>query len=73
MIHNDVELQDTQERIAFFPRLVANMRQVERLENFKYIASKRGIQETAVRRLSFYRGYMREPTKAKPCTSSLLC
>ena len=39
MIHNDVELQGTQERIAFFTRLVANMRQVEKPENFKYMAS----------------------------------
>jgi len=39
MIQNDVELQGTQERIAFFCRLVANMRQVEKPENFKYMAS----------------------------------
>lgn len=39
MIHNDVELQGTQERIAFFCRLVAHMRQVEKPENFKYMAS----------------------------------
>lgn len=39
MIHNDAELQGTQERIAFFSRLVANMRRVEKPENFKYMAS----------------------------------
>lgn len=39
MIQNDTELQGTQERIAFFSRLVANMRQVEKPENFKYMAS----------------------------------
>ena len=39
MIHNEVELQGTQERLAFFSRLVANMRQVEKPENFKYMAS----------------------------------
>lgn len=39
MIHNDAELQGTQERIAFFTRLVANMRQVETPGNFKYMAS----------------------------------
>lgn len=39
MIHNDTELQGTQERIAFFSRLVANMSQVEKPENFKYMAS----------------------------------
>ena len=39
MIHNDAELQGTQERIAFFSRLVANMRQVEKPENFKYMTS----------------------------------
>lgn len=39
MIHNDAELQGTQERIAFFSRLVAKMRQVEKPENFKYMAS----------------------------------
>ena len=39
MIQNDTELQGTQERIAFFSCLVANMRQVEKPENFKYMAS----------------------------------
>ena len=39
MIYNEVELQGTQERLAFFSRLVANMRQVEKPENFKYMAS----------------------------------
>lgn len=39
MIHNDAELQGAQERIAFFSHLVANMRQVEKPENFKYMAS----------------------------------
>src|SRR5918997_279793 len=39
LIANDVELECTQERIAFFSRLVANMHQVEKPENFKYIAS----------------------------------
>jgi hypothetical protein len=39
MIQNDTELQGTQERITFFSRLVANMRQVEKPENFKYMAS----------------------------------
>lgn len=39
MIHNDAELQGTQERTAFFSCLVANMRQVEKPENFKYMAS----------------------------------
>ena len=33
------ELQGTQERIAFFCRLVAHMRQVESLANFRYMAS----------------------------------
>ena len=39
MIHNDQELQGTQERIAFFCRLVAHMRQVESPANFRYMAS----------------------------------
>ena len=39
MIHNDVELQGTQERIAYFCRLVAHMRTIESLENFKSMAS----------------------------------
>jgi hypothetical protein len=39
MIRNDVELKGTQERIAFFILLVANMRQVETPESFKYMAS----------------------------------
>jgi hypothetical protein len=39
MIQNDVELQCTQERIAFFCRLVANMRRVESPESFKLMAS----------------------------------
>ncbi len=39
MIHNDAKLQGTQERLVFFSRLVAKMRQVEKPENFKYMAS----------------------------------
>ena len=39
MIHNDQELQGTQERIAFFCRLVAHMRQVESPADFRYMAS----------------------------------
>jgi hypothetical protein len=39
MIQNDVELECTQERIAYFSRLVANMRKVETPENFRYMAS----------------------------------
>jgi hypothetical protein len=39
MIHNDKELQGTQERIAYFCQLVAHMRQRESASNFKYMAS----------------------------------
>ena len=39
MIHSDAELQGTQERIAFFSRLVANMRHVEKPEHCKYMTS----------------------------------
>lgn len=39
MIQNDTELQGTQERIAFFSRVVANMRHSEKPENFPYMAS----------------------------------
>lgn len=39
MIQNDVELQGTQERIAYFCRLVAHLRQLESPENFRYMAS----------------------------------
>ena len=39
MIHNDQELQCTQERIVFFCRLVAHMRQIESPANFRYMAS----------------------------------
>ena len=39
MIQNDQELQCTQERMAFFCRLVAHMRQVESPANFRYMAS----------------------------------
>ena len=39
MIHNDQELQCTQERMAFFCRLVAHMRQVESPANFRSMAS----------------------------------
>jgi hypothetical protein len=39
MIQNDQELQGTQERIAFFCRLVAHMRQAESPTNFHYMAS----------------------------------
>lgn len=39
MIHNDLELEGMQERIAFFSKLVANMRKVESPENFSFMAS----------------------------------
>ncbi|MDX2043641.1 MAG: hypothetical protein SF097_20665 [Acidobacteriota bacterium] len=39
MIQNDLELAGTQERIAFFCRIVANMRKVESQKNFPYMAS----------------------------------
>ncbi len=39
MIQNDLELEGTQERIAFFCRLVANIRKVESAENFPLMAS----------------------------------
>jgi len=39
MIKNDLELEGTQERIAFFCRIVANMRKVESPKNFPYMAS----------------------------------
>jgi SRSO17 transposase len=39
MIQNDTELQETQERIAYFCQLVAHMRQRESAANFKYMAS----------------------------------
>ena len=39
MIQNDQELQCTQERMAFFCRLVAHMRQVESPANFRSMAS----------------------------------
>ena len=39
MIQNDQELQCTQERMAFFCRFVAHMRQVESPANFRYMAS----------------------------------
>jgi len=39
MIHNDQELQCTQERMAFFCCIVAHMRQVESPANFRSMAS----------------------------------
>ncbi len=39
MIQNDLELEGTQERLAFFCRLVANIRKVESAENFPLMAS----------------------------------
>jgi hypothetical protein len=39
MIQNDQELACTQERIAFFCRLVANMRKVESPDNFRLYAN----------------------------------
>jgi len=39
MIQNDQELEGMQERIAFFCRLVANIRKVESADNFPFMAS----------------------------------
>ena len=38
MIQNDAELEGTQARIAYFSRLVANMRKVESPESFRLMA-----------------------------------
>lgn len=39
VIQNNVEFEGTQKRIAYFSRLVANMRKVESPENFPCLAS----------------------------------
>jgi hypothetical protein len=67
MIHNDVELGCTQERIAFFARLVANMRQVEKPENFKYMASGylAEIEKMHVEVMKYLRRHASEPEPAK--------
>jgi len=67
MIHNDAELQDTQERIAFFSRLVANMRQVEKPENFKYMASEylAEIEKMHAEVMAYLRCHASEPAPAE--------
>ena len=67
MIHNDVELQGTQERIAFFTRLVANMRQVEKPENFKYMASGylAEIDKMHTEVMAYLRRHASEPAPAE--------
>jgi hypothetical protein len=67
MIQNDVELECTQERIAFFARLVANMRQVEKPENFKYMASGylAEIEKMHTEVLGYLRRHSSEPEPAK--------
>ncbi len=39
MIQNDTELQGTQERIAYFCSIVANLRKTETPQNFPFMAS----------------------------------
>ena len=67
MIHNDGELQCTQERIAFFARLVANMRQVEKPENFKYMASGYlvEIEKMHAEVMEYLRRHASEPAPAE--------
>ncbi len=67
MIRNDEELECTQERIAFFSRLVANMRQVEKPENFKYMAGGylSEIEQMHVEVMEYLRRHSSEPEPAK--------
>ena len=67
MIHNDVELQCTQERIAFFSRLVANMRRVEKPESFKYMASGylAEIEKMHAEVMEYLRRHASEPAPAE--------
>jgi hypothetical protein len=67
MIHDDAELQGTQERIAFFSRLVANMHQVEKPENFKYMASGylAEIEKMHAEVIEYLRRHVSEPAPAE--------
>ena len=67
MSHNDAELQGTKERIAFFSRLVANMRQVEKPENFKYMASGylAEIEKMHTEMMEYLRRHASEPMPAE--------
>lgn len=67
LIANDMELECTQERIAFFSRLVANMRQVEKSENFKYMASGylAEIEKMHTEVMEYLRRRSSEPEPAK--------
>jgi hypothetical protein len=67
MIHNDVELQGTQERIAYFCRLVAHIRTIESPENFKYMASGylAEIEKMHSEVMAYLRRHASEPTPAE--------
>jgi len=66
-IQNDAELQGTQERIASFCQLVANMRQVEKSENFKSMASGHlaKIEKMHAEVREYLRSHASEPAPAE--------
>ena len=67
MIHNDKELEGTQERIAFFCRLVANMRRLESPENFPFMASGylAEIEKMNAEVLEYLKHHSSEPVPAE--------
>jgi hypothetical protein len=67
MIHNDLELQGAQERIAYFCRLVAHMRTIESPKNFKYMASGCLAESEKMHAevMEYLRRHASEPTPAE--------
>jgi len=67
MIQNDQELQGIQERIAFFCRLVAHMRQAESPANFRYMASGylAEIEKMHVEIMAYLSRHASEPVPAE--------
>jgi hypothetical protein len=67
MIQNDQELDVTQERIAFFCRIVAEMRKTESPENFPFMASSylAEIEKMNAEVLEYLKRHSSEPTPAE--------
>lgn len=67
MIHSDIEMETTQERIAYFQRILADLRQTARPEEFPYVASgyRVEIEKMHAEILEYLMRHSSEPTPSE--------
>ena len=67
MIQNDTEMEAAQERIAYFQRILADLRQTARPEEFPYVASgyRAEIEKMHAEILEYLMRHASEPTPSE--------